>query len=125
MISSLNLNSEDVLLGQGTLRPDLIESASKMVSGKADTIKTHHNDSGLVRKLRDEGRVVEPLKDFHKDEVRIILAFINFKLQLNGRSRKLKYKLRYQFQLILFPKIKILVMNILSKYSTFERLHCS
>lgn len=69
VISSLNLNSEDVLLGQGTLRPDLIESASKMVSGKADTIKTHHNDSGLVRKLRDEGRVVEPLKDFHKDEV--------------------------------------------------------
>lgn len=69
MISSLNLNSEDVLLGQGTLRPDLIESASKTVSGKADTIKTHHNDSGLVRKLRDEGRVVEPLREFHKDEV--------------------------------------------------------
>ncbi|CAL8147628.1 unnamed protein product [Orchesella dallaii] len=70
VISSLNLNPEDVLLGQGTLRPDLIESASKVASGKADTIKTHHNDSGLVRKLRDEGRVVEPLKDFHKDEVR-------------------------------------------------------
>lgn len=69
MIASLDLNPEDVVLGQGTLRPDLIESASALVSGGADTIKTHHNDSGLVRKLRETGRVVEPLKDFHKDEV--------------------------------------------------------
>lgn len=38
--------------------------------GKADAIKTHHNDSELVRALRSQGRVVEPLKDFHKDEVR-------------------------------------------------------
>lgn len=71
VISSMNLNAEDVFLCQGTLRPDLIESASHLVSGKADTIKTHHNDSGLVRKLRETGRVVEPLKDFHKDEVSI------------------------------------------------------
>nr|CAH7727088.1 unnamed protein product [Callosobruchus chinensis] len=72
IISDLNLNADEVFLGQGTLRPDLIESASKSVSTKADTIKTHHNDSELIRKLRDEGRVVEPLKDFHKDEVRCI-----------------------------------------------------
>ncbi|XP_019760968.1 GMP synthase [glutamine-hydrolyzing] isoform X2 [Dendroctonus ponderosae] len=72
IIADLKLKPEEVLLGQGTLRPDLIESASSLVSGKADTIKTHHNDSGLIRKLREEGRVVEPLKDFHKDEVRII-----------------------------------------------------
>lgn len=70
VIAELNLNPEDVVLGQGTLRPDLIESASKMVSSNADTIKTHHNDTELVRKLRDLGRVVEPLQDFHKDEVR-------------------------------------------------------
>lgn len=61
-----------VLKIQGTLRPDLIESASALVSSKADTIKTHHNDSELIRKLRAEGRVVEPLKDFHKDEVRAL-----------------------------------------------------
>lgn len=58
------------MLGQGTLRPDLIESASTIASSKADVIKTHHNDTELVRQLRNEGRVVEPLKDFHKDEVR-------------------------------------------------------
>ncbi|KAJ8022220.1 GMP synthase [glutamine-hydrolyzing] [Holothuria leucospilota] len=68
----LDLNPLETLLAQGTLRPDLIESASSMVSGIADTIKTHHNDTFLVRQLRSEGRVVEPLKDFHKDEVRQI-----------------------------------------------------
>lgn len=70
VLRDMKLRPEDVFLAQGTLRPDLIESASELVSLKADTIKTHHNDTELVRKLRDEGRVVEPLKDFHKDEVR-------------------------------------------------------
>ncbi|XP_050522667.1 GMP synthase [glutamine-hydrolyzing] isoform X2 [Daktulosphaira vitifoliae] len=69
-LKSLNLSSDDVLLAQGTLRPDLIESASRLASNHADTIKTHHNDSKLIRELRDKGRVIEPLQDFHKDEVR-------------------------------------------------------
>jgi len=68
----LGLKSEDVILAQGTLRPDLIESASTVVNkgGTADCIKTHHNDTSLVRELRARGRVIEPLKDYHKDEVR-------------------------------------------------------
>lgn len=70
IVADLNLNPDEVLLGQGTLRPDLIESASKLASSNADAIKTHHNDTELVRALREKGRVVEPLKDFHKDEVR-------------------------------------------------------
>lgn len=61
---------DDVMIAQWTLRPDLIESASKMVSGKATTIKTHHNDTPLVRQKREAGMILEPLKDFHKDEVR-------------------------------------------------------
>lgn len=72
VMRDLNLLPEEVFLAQGTLRPDLIESASALVSSNADKIKTHHNDTELVRKLRDAGRVVEPLKDFHKDEVRAI-----------------------------------------------------
>jgi hypothetical protein len=40
------------LIVLGTLRPDLIESASELASGKADAIKTHHNDTDLVRQLR-------------------------------------------------------------------------
>lgn len=69
-MKELKLDPENVFLAQGTLRPDLIESASHLVSKNAATIKTHHNDTELMRELRDAGKVVEPLKDFHKDEVR-------------------------------------------------------
>ncbi|VDM21792.1 unnamed protein product [Hydatigera taeniaeformis] len=68
----MKLNPDEFLLCQGTLRPDLIESASTSVTKKADLIKTHHNVSDLVKKLSQEGRVIEPLADFHKDEVRSI-----------------------------------------------------
>ncbi|CAH2043247.1 unnamed protein product, partial [Iphiclides podalirius] len=73
-VRDLDLQEDQVLLGQGTLRPDLIESASALCSGNAATIKTHHNDTELVRVLRQRGRVVEPLRDFHKDEVRALGA---------------------------------------------------
>ncbi|KAK2711224.1 hypothetical protein QYM36_012414 [Artemia franciscana] len=72
VMGDLNLRQEEILIAQGTLRPDLIESASSLASGHADAIKTHHNDSELVRELRIQGKVVEPLKDFHKDEVRLL-----------------------------------------------------
>lgn len=64
------LDKDDDMLIQGTLRPDLIESASKLASQRAAKIKTHHNDSTEARKMRDELKIVEPLKDLHKDEVR-------------------------------------------------------
>lgn len=70
MCEDKGLKAEDVFLAQGTLRPDLIESASALVSTNAECIKTHHNDTQLVRRLRDEGRILEPLRDYHKDEVR-------------------------------------------------------
>lgn len=66
----LGLKADNLYLAQGTLRPDLIESASAMVSSNAAVIKTHHNDTQLVRQLRDEGRILEPLCEYHKDEVR-------------------------------------------------------
>jgi len=69
-VQDLQLSEEDVFLVQGTLRPDLIESASTSISKVAEVIKTHHNDTALVRKLRDLGKVIEPLADYHKDEVR-------------------------------------------------------
>lgn len=49
------------LVVAGTLRPDLIESASSLASGKADAIKTHHNDTDLVRELRELVRNEKPL----------------------------------------------------------------
>lgn len=69
-IKDLKLDINNVVLAQGTLRPDLIESASETVSKNAAVIKTHHNDTSEVRKLRQQGKVVEPLANYHKDEVR-------------------------------------------------------
>ncbi|MBI3450456.1 MAG: glutamine-hydrolyzing GMP synthase [Acidobacteria bacterium] len=55
-------------LGQGTLYPDLIESRS--VKGPSVTIKTHHNVGGLPEKM--SLKLVEPLRDLFKDEVRAL-----------------------------------------------------
>ncbi|MEK7615806.1 MAG: glutamine-hydrolyzing GMP synthase [Patescibacteria group bacterium] len=57
-------------LSQGTLYPDVIESVK--VHGPSDTIKTHHNRAPEVLELIKQGRVVEPLKELFKDEVRAL-----------------------------------------------------
>jgi GMP synthase (glutamine-hydrolysing) len=57
-------------IAQGTLRPDLIESGNRDVSQSAHTIKTHHNDVPLIREQREKGLILEPNRDWHKDEVR-------------------------------------------------------
>ena len=49
IVAEMKLKPEEVLLAQGTLRPDLIESASSTVSTNAEAIKTHHNDTELIR----------------------------------------------------------------------------
>lgn len=80
-----NLSLNDYFLAQGTLRPDLIESASHLASSKADVIKTHHNDTALVREKRKEGLIIEPLKDYHKDEVRQLGRLLGLPESLVGR----------------------------------------
>lgn len=57
------------VLGQGTIYPDTIESGG---TAKADLIKTHHNRVAGIQKLIDEGKIVEPLASFYKDEVRAV-----------------------------------------------------
>lgn len=69
-IRKSGLNLDETFIAQGTLRPDLIESGNREVSSQAHTIKTHHNDVPLIQEQRKKGLIIEPNRDWHKDEVR-------------------------------------------------------
>lgn len=61
------LNLKEWLLAQGTLYPDTIESGATKYS---DVIKTHHNRVNIILKMIEEGRVIEPVRELYKAEVR-------------------------------------------------------
>ncbi|NQV09441.1 glutamine-hydrolyzing GMP synthase [Candidatus Woesearchaeota archaeon] len=67
VVDKLELDNNKWLLGQGTIYPDTIESKGTKHS---DLIKTHHNRVEAVQKLIDEGKVIEPISELYKDEVR-------------------------------------------------------
>ena len=56
-------------LAQGTLYPDVIESVS-FTGGPSVTIKSHHNVGGLPARMKL--KLVEPLRELFKDEVRVL-----------------------------------------------------
>ena len=67
-------------LAQGTLYPDIIESRSSTGS-KSSKIKSHHNVGGLPKKMNL--KLIEPLKEFFKDEVRILGKSLGLVDQIN------------------------------------------
>lgn len=67
--ATLGLDPEEWLLAQGTIYPDTIESGG---TKNAATIKTHHNRVPAILKLIEAGKIVEPLAELYKDEVRAL-----------------------------------------------------
>ncbi|MHA1667388.1 MAG: glutamine-hydrolyzing GMP synthase [Candidatus Heimdallarchaeaceae archaeon] len=68
-------------LGQGTIYPDRIESAQS--SNLASVIKTHHNVGGLPERM--ELKLIEPLKELYKDEVRKIGTMLGLPIRFIKR----------------------------------------
>jgi GMP synthase (glutamine-hydrolysing) len=69
-------------LVQGTLYPDVIESTS--VRGPSQTIKSHHNVGGLPERMKL--KLIEPLRDLFKDEVRRIGRDLGMPEEILGRQ---------------------------------------
>jgi GMP synthase (glutamine-hydrolysing) len=69
-------------LAQGTLYPDIIESRSSTGS-KSSKIKSHHNVGGLPKKMKL--KLVEPLKDLFKDEVRVLGKSLGLVKDINNK----------------------------------------
>ncbi|RYZ84026.1 MAG: glutamine-hydrolyzing GMP synthase, partial [Proteobacteria bacterium] len=68
-------------LAQGTLYPDVIESVSSV--GGSVTIKSHHNVGGLPAKMKL--KLIEPVRELFKDEVRKIGASLGLPADMLGR----------------------------------------
>ena len=66
-MESMSLNPDEWIIAQGTTYPDMIESGG---TDKSATIKTHHNRVPKVLERLQQGKVIEPICELYKDEVR-------------------------------------------------------
>jgi GMP synthase (glutamine-hydrolysing) len=81
-LQKLNLNPDEWILGQGTIYPDTIETAGTRHAAK---IKTHHNRVESILQLIAEGKVIEPIAELYKDEVRELGKQLGLPPQLIAR----------------------------------------
>ncbi len=80
--ASLGLKASEWLLGQGTIYPDQIESGA---GEHSCSIKTHHNRAPVIQALLEQSRVVEPIAELYKDEVRELGRLLNIDKELLQR----------------------------------------
>ncbi|MEJ7760532.1 MAG: glutamine-hydrolyzing GMP synthase [Gemmatimonadaceae bacterium] len=80
--ASADIGGDAAFLVQGTLYPDVIESASP-TGGPSVTIKTHHNVGGLKPGMKF--RLIEPLRELFKDEVRNVGRELGLPEEMVGR----------------------------------------
>jgi len=79
----LDLNPDEWLLGQGTIYPDTIETGGTKHASK---IKTHHNRVERIQELMTAGKIIEPLRDLYKDEVRAVGRKLGLSEQMIARQ---------------------------------------
>jgi len=79
----LGIDDRRWLLGQGTIYPDTIESGG--ARGLAAVIKTHHNRCPEILEMIKKGRVIEPLAELYKDEVRQLGRELGLEDRLTNR----------------------------------------
>ncbi|MCX7955816.1 MAG: glutamine-hydrolyzing GMP synthase [Patescibacteria group bacterium] len=110
---------------QGTIYSDVVESGHS--DNKSAVIKSHHNVGGLPKKMKL--KLIEPLRYFYKDEVRMIGRFLNlpkeivdaqpfpgpgFAIRIIGEVNKKR--------LDLIKKIDEVLNNILKKHNLYEKI---
>lgn len=86
MAEMLGLDSDNYILAMGSLYTDLIESGSELAGDGAATIKTHHNDTEQVRKMRENNQVLEPWRFIQKDDVRAVGELLGLREEIYTRQ---------------------------------------
>ncbi|MBF0360460.1 MAG: glutamine-hydrolyzing GMP synthase [Oligoflexia bacterium] len=81
--SQFKFDNDDFSLVQGTIYPDTIESGS--AASRSHTIKTHHNRVEGILNLISQGKIIEPLKNLYKDEVRVLGKYLSIDEKLINR----------------------------------------
>jgi len=81
-LNNLNFETDTWLIGQGTIYPDTIETGG---TKHAKKIKTHHNRVPIIMQMMEEGKIIEPLNQLYKDEVRVLGKLLGLPKNLVSR----------------------------------------